>query len=234
MDPNGGQITCIDTSTGLRVGAAVMVTGRDADGLRELSRRMGMLDVYVLVVDGSISGASRRSRSRGMMNGRASWQPIPDFPLVDARFSTFKNDIEWVYDGGDHGRLFDRALLPRCHRHTRSRWRPSSVRALDLPATVNRLLHGRRRRQSTRASINRVRASQHHAGCTATTYCPTAVVTREQMATFLAKGIRRCRRPTTDYFTDDEASPTRSASTASGRPESRPAARRQHIARRPT
>jgi S-layer homology domain len=40
------------------------------------------------------------------------------------------------------------------------------------------------------------------AGCTATTYCPTATVTREQMAIFLDRALT-LPATTTDFFDDD-------------------------------
>jgi hypothetical protein len=43
-------------------------------------------------------------------------------------------------------------------------------------------------------------------GCGAVRYCPTDFVTREQMASFLARALR-LPSASTDFFTDDEASP---------------------------
>jgi Excalibur calcium-binding domain/S-layer homology domain len=42
-------------------------------------------------------------------------------------------------------------------------------------------------------------------GCSATLYCPAASVTREQMASFLARALE-LPQPTQDYFVDDETS----------------------------
>jgi hypothetical protein len=42
-------------------------------------------------------------------------------------------------------------------------------------------------------------------GCTSTTYCPTANVSREQMAAFLVRGLK-LPGTSTDYFTDDNQS----------------------------
>ncbi len=56
------------------------------------------------------------------------------------------------------------------------------------------------------SSINRVRAAGITAGCrdSATLYCPSGVVTRGQMASFLARAFDL--PPTNrDYFTDDDA-----------------------------
>lgn len=55
------------------------------------------------------------------------------------------------------------------------------------------------------ADINRLAAAGIAAGCTPTTFCPKQVVTREQMASFLARALE-LDGPAPDAFTDDEAS----------------------------
>ena len=69
-------------------------------------------------------------------------------------------------------------------------------------------------------------------GCGGTRFCPTAAVTREQMAIFLVRAFDQ-PSTTTDYFTDDEGSPARARSTRCARPASRAAAPRPASARRP-
>jgi len=54
-------------------------------------------------------------------------------------------------------------------------------------------------------SINRVREAGIAFGCTATTFCPSAPVLREQMASFLDRAFDP-PNTSTDYFTDDETS----------------------------
>jgi len=51
------------------------------------------------------------------------------------------------------------------------------------------------------------------AGCSATAYCPTATVTREQMASFLVRALR-LPAASHDFFTDDETSQHESAINA--------------------
>ena len=53
------------------------------------------------------------------------------------------------------------------------------------------------------ANINRIRAAGITTGCTATTYCPSGKVRRDQMASFLARAAN-LPATGTDYFTDDE------------------------------
>ena len=55
------------------------------------------------------------------------------------------------------------------------------------------------------ANINRLRTAAITAGCSTTRYCPSGLVTRGQMATFLVRAFDL--PPTsTDYFADDEGS----------------------------
>ncbi len=57
-----------------------------------------------------------------------------------------------------------------------------------------------------RREINAVALDDLTVGCTATTYCPDGLVTREQMATFIVRAFPI--PPTTqDFYTDDEDSP---------------------------
>jgi hypothetical protein len=53
--------------------------------------------------------------------------------------------------------------------------------------------------------INRLAAAGIASGCSATTYCPNANVTRGQMAAFLDRALHLAST-TTDYFTDDNGS----------------------------
>ena len=52
------------------------------------------------------------------------------------------------------------------------------------------------------ANINRLRAAGITSGCSATKFCPDGLVTRGQMASFLARAYR-LSSTSTDYFTDD-------------------------------
>lgn len=54
--------------------------------------------------------------------------------------------------------------------------------------------------------INRMAAASVTHGCTLTTFCPRQPVTREQMASFLVRALQ-LPGTSTDFFTDDEASP---------------------------
>jgi hypothetical protein len=129
------------------------------------------------------------------------WQPIPDFPLVDARFSTFKGDIEWVYAEGITAGCSPERYCPDSPV-TREQMAIFLDRALDLPSTATDFFSDDAGRTGE-AAINRVAAAGITSGCGPNLYCPTANVSRGQMASFLARAFN-LPTTTTDYFTDDD------------------------------
>jgi len=131
------------------------------------------------------------------------WQPIPAFPLIDARFSTFNAAIQWVYAEGITAGCTIERYCPN-DNVTRAQMAIFLDRALDLPSTTTDYFTDDNGKTGE-ASINRLKAAGITGGCTATTYCPTEPVTRGQMAAFLARAFALA--PTAnDYFTDDETS----------------------------
>ena len=205
--------------------------------------QFGDFDIFVTAATG---GGPRTLTFEFDDEYNPDWQPIPAFPLVDARFSIFEVDIHWV---------FDQAITTGCSAErycpddpvTREQMASFLVRALDLPAADAGLVHRRRDARSTsptstasrrpasrRAAVARTTAprpscpgsrwprswpepstcpssptdfftddetSIHEpninsiaddgiaTGCAANKYCPTAVVTRGQMAAFLHRAL---------------------------------------------
>ena len=131
------------------------------------------------------------------------WQPIPDFPLVDARFSSFKGDIEWVFAEGITAGCSPERYCPT-NPVTREQMAIFLDRALDLPSTATDYFSDDEGRTGE-AAINRVAAAGITSGCGEDTYCPTSNVSRGQMASFLARAFE-LPATATDYFTDDETS----------------------------
>jgi dipeptidyl aminopeptidase/acylaminoacyl peptidase len=129
------------------------------------------------------------------------WQPMPTFPLVDARFSAFSTDIVWLY-GSEITKGCDAERFCPKDAVTRGQMAAFLVRGLKLAGTTTDYFTDD---DGTlfESDINRLAASGITTGCTATTFCPTKNVTRGQMAAFL---VRALHLPTTstDYFTDDD------------------------------
>ena len=132
-----------------------------------------------------------------------TWVQVGPSPFWDAWYSPFLEDIEWLYDSG---------ITTGCEPVNFCPWTPVTreqmasflVRALGLPATGidfftddEASIH--------EADINRLAASGITAGCSPTQFCPGAAVTREQMASFLVRGLG-LPATGTDFFTDDEDS----------------------------
>jgi hypothetical protein len=130
-----------------------------------------------------------------------AWTLAPPFTDIDA--SPFYDDILWAYQSGITTGCTSTRFCPN-NAVTREQMASFLVRALDLPATSHDYFTDDER-SAHEADINRVAAAGITTGCTATRYCPGAVVTREQMASFLARALNL---PSTsrDYFTDDERS----------------------------
>jgi Tol biopolymer transport system component len=129
------------------------------------------------------------------------WQPIPAFPLVDARFSTYKGDIEWVFAEGITVGCSAERYCPN-DSVTREQMASFLVRALGLTGSPPDAFSDDET-SSHEHNINLLAAAGITTGCGPGLFCPKAEVKRDQMASFLARAL--ALPPTaTDYFTDDE------------------------------
>lgn len=137
--------------------------------------------------------------------------PATDVWIVSEVSVTRRGHIDWLYDEGitsGCGAWYDNSPP-----ETRARFCPSGVvtreqmatfltNYMSLPPTGTDYFTDDEN-SSHEWAINRIRAANITAGCTATTFCPTGQVTRAQMATFLSKALGLPNTPN-DYFTDDE------------------------------
>jgi hypothetical protein len=124
-------------------------------------------------------------------------------PFTDIGDSSFVFDIIWLSEQGITGGCSQTTFCPRSVV-TREQMASFLARALDLPATTTDFFtdDGGSAHQG---DINRLAASGITGGCGPGRFCPRATVTREQMASFLARALT-LPATTTDYFTDDAAS----------------------------
>jgi len=159
------------------------------------------IDVYAVAIDHS--GPPTRLTNSPGLDIDPDWQPIPAFPLVDARFSAFNSDIQWVFNEGITTGCSAERYCPDASV-TRGQMASFLARALDLPNTATDFFTDDET-SIHEVDINRLAAAGITTGCAPGLYCPTGLVTREQMASFL---VRALSLPSTgtDYFTDDEAS----------------------------
>ena len=135
--------------------------------------------------------------------------PAPrDHPFTDIDDSIFEHDIAWIYReeitaGCDHDRYCPTDPVRR-DQMASFLARAFTLRAtpFDFFADDEGNIH--------EAAINRVAAAGITFGCAPNRYCPSGAVTREQMASFLARASNYAGRPlpvtTTDFFRDDDGS----------------------------
>ena len=161
------------------------------------TNREGDFEVYFMNPDGS--SPENLTWSYGD-DGDPDWQPIPAFPLVDARFSTFNFDIQWLYYAGITKGCSDERFCSD-DPVTRGQMAAFLDRGLSLPSTSTDYFTDDNS-SIYQTDINRLAASGITKGCTATTFCPAANVTRGQMAAFLVRALG-LPSTSTDYFSDD-------------------------------
>ena len=121
----------------------------------------------------------------------------------DISTSIFANDILWAYEQG-----ITVGCAPNlfCTNNVVSREQMASflARALHLPSATRDYFTDDNS-SDHESDINRVAQAGITAGCAATRFCPRASVTREQMASFLARAFD-LPAATQDYFGDDNDS----------------------------
>ena len=124
-------------------------------------------------------------------------------PFFDADDSIFRPDILWAAEEGITGGCGTGRYCPTSPV-TRAQMASFLVRAANLPGsrTDHFIDDGSSIHEN---DINALASARVTGGCTATRYCPTASVSRGQMASFLVRvlGLPRTSR---DYFSDDAAS----------------------------
>lgn len=124
-------------------------------------------------------------------------------PFTDIGSSAFKNDIFWLYNRAITAGCSATKFCPRANV-TREQMASFLARALKLPATSSDFFTDDES-SPHEGDINRLAASGITGGCASGKFCPTALVTREQMASFLARAFK-LPVATIDYFTDDSGS----------------------------
>ena len=129
--------------------------------------------------------------------------PVTRSPFTDTADSTFRWDIEWLWASGIAKGCTATTYCPKA-TVTRGQMAAFLDRALDLPNTGTDYFTDDET-STFEANIDRLAEAGITKGCTATTYCPKATVTRGQMAAFLDRALA-LPLTTTDYFIDDETS----------------------------
>jgi hypothetical protein len=202
-DPAGGSVDLlIDFPEGTSAGPARV--SPDGSKLAYSYNAIGTdvgCDIYTVNADGS-------GPHTNLTTGISTCLTMGDwgstiYPFVDILDSPFRADIAWIAGEGITSGCGNQRYCPKS-AVTREQMASFLARALDLPPTATDFFTDDEA-SSHEADINRLAAAGITSGCEAGKYCPSATVTREQMASFLARAFEL---PTTgtDFFTDDEAS----------------------------
>jgi len=124
-------------------------------------------------------------------------------PFRDIAGHAFENDIEWLRLSGITGGCAAGRFCPDA-RVTREQMASFLDRALDLAATSTDFFSDDNT-SAHEAAINRLAASGITGGCATGRFCPGGALTREQMASFLARAFE-LPGSSIDYFADDDRS----------------------------
>ncbi len=128
--------------------------------------------------------------------------PPPPAPFTDIADSPFKTDIEWLYAEGVTTGCAPTLYCPD-DPVTREQMASFLVRMFDLAASETDFFTDDEA-SIHEADINALAAAGVTVGCSATTFCPGVVVTRAQMASFLARAVGLTVGAGRNYFYDDD------------------------------
>ena len=131
------------------------------------------------------------------------WNYIGSPYFSDTAGHLFEPEIAWLFMNGIARGCSPNVYCPEAVV-TREQMASFLVRALDLPATAIDFFTDDETSMHE-DDINRLAASGVTTGCTATLFCPTLPVTRQEMASFLVRGLG-LPASSNDRFTDDESS----------------------------
>jgi hypothetical protein len=124
-------------------------------------------------------------------------------PFADTGSSIFHTEIEWLVTTGITAGCSDIEYCPT-ESVTREQMASFLSRALALePAAADHFTDDAS--SAHEADINRIAEAGVTTGCSATRFCPGAVVTRAQMASFLVRALG-LPQAATDHFADDAGS----------------------------
>jgi glucose/arabinose dehydrogenase len=125
-------------------------------------------------------------------------------PFSDIGSSPFFDSIMWLYEQGVTNGCGDGRYCP-LDFVTREQMASFLARALGLASTSVDFFADDEA-SPHEADINRLAAAGITLGCGPSAFCPAQLVTREQMASFLARALS-LQATSVDFFVDDEASP---------------------------
>ena len=166
-----------------------------------------MLDSVYSHAGGSVSRAADGGHYAVMvfvkLCAATALAPAPTISFTDIAHSPFRADIEWLVAAGITKGCASNLFCPT-DAVGRDQMASFMRRALDLPPAgtdyfIDDWFSGHQ------DDINAIAAAGLTYGCAADRYCPSAPVSRDQMASFLARALR-LPPAGADYFWDDNGS----------------------------
>jgi len=121
--------------------------------------------------------------------------------FTDTAGNTFEAEIEWLVATGATNGCSAEKFCP-AQTVPREQMAAFLVRALDLPAASGDHFSDDGA-SPMESEINRLATAGLTGGCAPSKFCPRSLVTRAQMATFLARALN-APPTTTDFFSDDD------------------------------
>ena len=162
----------------------------------------------VMLGDYTHASGSRASGGDGRWYGVMIFVKLCDAPatsvFTDIGGSKFFDDIVWLVDEGITSGCSANRFCPD-GLVTRAQMASFLARALDLPDRPGATTSSTTRATSTRSTSTAFAEAEITAGCDDRRFCPSGLVTRAQMATFLARALH-LPAASRDYFSDDNDS----------------------------
>ena len=188
-----------DLSTGATVPAAVSYDASSRTArLIPASPLAGMRQYRVELTSGIRDGGSNAIAPTSLAFTTGNSQ------FVDTDGNQFVNEINWLASAGITNGCGGERFCP-ADPVLRDQMASFIARALGLPASTTNWFSDDAGNQHE-ANINRIAQAGVTLGCGGGRYCPATAVSREQMASFLARALG-LPAASADYFSDDEASP---------------------------
>lgn len=123
-------------------------------------------------------------------------------PFTDICTSSFKEEIEWLYAEAITSGCSATEFCPD-GLVTRGQMAAFLTRAYGYPSSSTDYFTDDNGHKFE-GSINAIRKAGITSGCGGTSFCPDGIVTRGQMAAFMARAEDLTAGATIDYFTDDD------------------------------
>jgi len=151
-------------------------------------------------LSGDVSACTTGNSVHGCLVGTFG-DYAPPTPFTDIGSSSFDEHIAWAWQGGITLGCAPDRFCPK-GSVTREQMAAFLVRMFDLPETVVDAFSDDET-STHEDAINRIAAAGISSGCAPDRFCPTSPVTREQMASFIARAAGLQAADVNPFYDDD-------------------------------